>query len=89
MEKKEELPPLKFNSIEEKCNYYITEYETYKLKFISLSEEYERVLDNNKKLFENINKERKEKKELEEKLKYTNLSSSSNKKEEILDEFTI
>ena len=89
MEKKEELPPLKFNSIEEKCNYYITEYETYKLKFISLSEEYERVLDNNKKLFENINKERKEKKELEEKIKYTNLSSSSNKKEEILDEFTI
>ena len=66
-----------FLSLEEKCQYYITEYETYKLKYISLNEEYERVLENNKKLYENINNERKLRKELEEKLKYTNLTNTN------------
>ena len=66
-----------FLSLEEKCQYYITEYETYKLKYISLNEEYERVLENNKKLYENINNERKLRKELEEKLKYTNLTNNN------------
>ena len=66
-----------FLSLEDKCQYYITEYETYKLKYISLNEEYERVLENNKKLYENINNERKLRKELEEKLKYTNLTNNN------------
>ena len=67
-----------FSSIEEKCQYYIKEYEAYKSKFISLNQEYERVLENNKKLYENINKERKLRKELEEKLKYSNTTNNSN-----------
>ena len=74
-----------FTSLEEKCQYYIKEYETYKSKFILLNQEYERVLENNKKLYENINKERKLRKELEEKLKYSNTTNKSqntiNKKE--------
>ena len=66
-----------FSSLEEKCLYYIEKYETYKLKFISLNTEYERLLENNKKLYENINNERKLRKELEEKLKYTNFTSNN------------
>ena len=69
-----------FNSLEEKCQYYITEYETYKLKYISLNIEYERLLENNKKLYENVNHERKLRKELEEKSKYTNLSYNNDNK---------
>ena len=69
-----------FNSLEEKCQYYITEYETYKLKYISLNIEYERLLENNKKLYENVNNERKLRKELEEKSKYTNLSYNNDNK---------
>ena len=85
----EDINSIKFNSLEEKCEYYITEYETYKLQYISLKEEYERVLENNKKLLENINKERKSKKELEEKLKYSNLSNINQKEDNIQDEFVI
>ena len=55
-----------------KCQYYINENETYKLKYISLNEEYESVLENNKKLYENINRERKLRKESEEKSKCSN-----------------
>ena len=67
-----------FNSLEEKCQYYIKEYDAYKSKFISLNKEYERAIENNKKLYENINKERKLRKNLEEKLKYSNTTNDSN-----------
>ena len=63
-----------FILLEKKCQYYITEYEAYKIKYESLNKEYERVLENNKKLYENINHERKLRKELEEKSKYSNLA---------------
>ena len=61
-----------FILLKKKCQYYINEYETYKLKYISLNEEYESVLEKNKKLYENINRERKLRKESEEKSKYSN-----------------
>ena len=87
---------ISFSSLEEKCQYYITEYQTYKIKFISLKTEYEQLLENNKKLYENINNERKLRKELENKLKFTNFSNgyncnyNKNKKEErFQDEFVI
>ena len=41
---------ISFSSLEEKCQYYIKEYETYKSKFTSLNKEYENLLQNNKKL---------------------------------------
>ena len=83
-----------FILLEKKCQYYMNEYETYKLKYISLKEEYERVLENNKKLYENINNERKLRKELEEKSKYSNLTYNNNdinnnKKDSCKDEFVI
>ena len=84
-----------FSSLEEKCQYYKEEYETYKLKYISLNTEYERLVENNKKLYENINKERKLRKELEEKSKYSNYTNSNsninkNIKEDIAqDDFVI
>ena len=86
-----------FILLEKKCLYYINEYETYKLKYISLNEEYERVLENNKKLYENINHERKLRKELEEKSKYSNLTYNNNeinnnknkKEDKYKDEFVI
>ena len=61
-----------FILLKKKCQYYINEYKTYKLKYISLNEEYESVLEKNKKLYENINRERKLRKESEEKSKYLN-----------------
>jgi len=86
-----------FSSLEEKCQYYKEEYEIYKSKFISLNTEYERLLENNKKLYENINKERKLRKELEDKSKYSNYTNSNNnininnnkKENNIQDEFVI
>ena len=90
---------ISFSSLEEKCQYYIKEYETYKSKFTSLNKEYENLLQNNKKLYENINRERKLRKEMEEKLKYSNLTNNinhndinnnENKKEDISqDDFVI
>ena len=67
---------LSFSSLEEKCQYYIKEYNAYKSKYISLNKEYENLLENNKKLYENINTERK--KEIEEKLKYSNFTNNIN-----------
>ena len=69
---------LSFSSLEEKCQYYIKEYNAYKSKYISLNKEYENLLENNKKLYENINTERKLRKEIEEKLKYSNFTNNIN-----------
>ena len=42
---------ISFSSLEEKCQYYIKEYETYKSKFISLNKEFENLLQNIKIYF--------------------------------------
>ena len=66
-----------FKSVEEECKYYKSEYEKIKIEYSKLKEEYTYLKDNNKQMSENLKKERQIRKELEEKLKYTNVNNRS------------
>ena len=72
----QDIEKTNFSSLEEKCQYYKSEYETYKVKFTIINKEYKQLAENNIQLYENINKERKLRKNLEEKLKYSNVTNN-------------
>ena len=66
-----------FNNIEEECAYYKSEYSKLQFKSSQLKKENIKLKEDNKKIIENLNKERKGKKELEEKEKYSNVYNPS------------
>ena len=74
-EKNEEI--ILMMSIEEKCEYYKEELKKYKEKYSELNEEYLRLKEDNQKILENLKKEKKIRKDLEEKIKFINISSQS------------
>lgn len=77
MEPKEKYKNIESMTIDEKCEYYKIELEKYRIKYSKLNEEYLRLKEDNQKILDNLNNEKKIRMNLEEKVKFIQISNQN------------